>query len=251
MRKCEAILDSSCLSGKWRNWRPQARVLVQVRSDKPRKISERRRTVRMIECNLQTSPEDPQGHLGCRWCHCAPLHKEKPCGRVMGKKPQTEFFEVFKKTIWTSQPHFGMRCGGLMKQRVSYLVIRRGINHGTWRCLEGWWSKIPSFKIQAPIWGCRKSYFLQKRIGGSTKYLIYFLLWCSNECTIFFFVWMHFLHHIFYKSIHPSIFYTCLLLHSGLQVFYKSNKSNFTTETLQCPVVMRNKWRWKIKIYGL
>lgn len=27
------------------------------------KISERRRTVRMIECNLQTSSEDPQGHL--------------------------------------------------------------------------------------------------------------------------------------------------------------------------------------------
>lgn len=144
MRKLKATGNSSRSSQKW-----QAEKNIREATDGEND--------RMQPADVLRRPARPSG---CRWCHCAPLHK-----MMMGKKPQTELFEILKKTtIWTSQLHFGMRCGRLMmKQRLSYLVIRRGINHGSWKCLEGWWSKIPSFKIQAPIWGCRKKVIFCKK----------------------------------------------------------------------------------------
>lgn len=165
----------------------------------------------------------PTRSSGCRWCHCAPLHKEKPCGRVMGKKPQTELFEEFKKNNLDKPASFWNAMRWTDETKAELFGHKKG--HQSRQLEMSGRLVVQNTFIQDPGAHLRlqkESYFLQKRRGGSTKYLIYFLLWCSNECMLFSFFWMHFLHHIFHKSIHPSIFYPRLLLHSGLQVFCKS-----------------------------
>lgn len=122
---------------------------------------------------------------------------------------------IQKKPIWTSQLHFGMRCGGLMKQRLSYLVIRRGINHGSWRCLEGWWSKIPSFKIQAPIWGCRKKVIFCKK-EKEALLNTWFIFCCGARMNARYFPFFGCIFCITF-SINPSIHLFSILAYSCTQ----------------------------------
>ena len=91
-------------------------VLVKARSDRPRKKSERQRIVRTVKDNTQTTSKDLQCHLAAdgvtvhRSTIQRTLHREKLYGRVMRKK-------------------LLLHCG-LMKQRLGYLVITRGVMHG-------------------------------------------------------------------------------------------------------------------------
>lgn len=78
-----------------RKWKATGTVLVKARSGRPRRISERqrRRMVRMVKYNPQTTSKDLQGHLAAdgvtvhRSTIQRTLHKEKLYGRVMRKKP--------------------------------------------------------------------------------------------------------------------------------------------------------------------
>lgn len=78
-----------------RKWKATGTVLVKARSGRPRKISERqrRRMVRMVKNNPQTTSKDLQDHLASdgvdvhRSTIQRTLHKEKLYGRVMRKKP--------------------------------------------------------------------------------------------------------------------------------------------------------------------
>lgn len=139
--------------GEMRKREATGRVLVQVGTVAGQeKTSERRRMARMMKYNLQTSSEDPQGHLAAdgvtvRGSAVRGSNEEEATNRAA---------RGIEETIWTSQLHFGMRCCGMVKQRLSYLVITMGINHGSWRCLWGWCCKIPFSRIQALIRGWRK-----------------------------------------------------------------------------------------------
>uniref|UniRef100_A0A8C5DP94 Transposase n=1 Tax=Gouania willdenowi TaxID=441366 RepID=A0A8C5DP94_GOUWI len=78
-----------------RNWKTTGTVLVKARSGRPRKISERqrRRMVRTVTVNPQTSSKDQQHQLAAdgvtvhRSTIQRTLHKEMLYGRVMRKKP--------------------------------------------------------------------------------------------------------------------------------------------------------------------
>uniref|UniRef100_A0A3B1J718 Uncharacterized protein n=1 Tax=Astyanax mexicanus TaxID=7994 RepID=A0A3B1J718_ASTMX len=78
-----------------RKWKTTGTVLVKTRNDRPRKISERqrRRMVRTVKDNPQTTSKELQHHLAAdgvtvhRSTIQRTLHKEKLYGRVMRKKP--------------------------------------------------------------------------------------------------------------------------------------------------------------------
>ena len=102
------------------------------------------RMVRTVQDNPQTTSKDLQCHLAAdgvtvhRWTIQRTLHKEKLYGRVMRKKP---FLHTRHKQsrlrcakAHLDKPasfcHFGIRCCGLMKQRLRYKVITRGVMRG-------------------------------------------------------------------------------------------------------------------------
>ena len=78
-----------------RKWKATGTVLAKARSARPRKILERqrRKMVRMVKNNPQTTTNDLQDHLAADGVTVHPstiqrtLHKEKLYGRVMRKKP--------------------------------------------------------------------------------------------------------------------------------------------------------------------
>lgn len=102
-------LSVSTVRNVIKKWKATGTVLVKARSGRPRKISERqrRRMVRMVKDNPQTTSKDLQGHLAADGVtvHCSTiqrtLHREQLYGRVMRKKPflQTGSLEVCKTTF--------------------------------------------------------------------------------------------------------------------------------------------------------
>lgn len=209
MRKCEAILEIPAVfrgSEEIEGHRQEFLFKSEVTSREKYLGGDGR-----WEWSNATCRPPPKTHKVI-WRHCAPLHKEKPCGRVMGKKPQTELFEEFKKNNLDKPASFWNAMRWTDETKAELFGHKKG--HQSRQLEMSGRLVVQNTFIQDPGAHLRlqkESYFLQKRKGGSTKYLIYFLLWCSNECMLFSFFWMHFLHHIFHKSIHlfSILAYSC------------------------------------------
>ena len=127
-----------------------------------------RRMVRTVKDNPQTTSKDLQHHLAAdgvtvhRSTIKRTLPKEKLHRRVMQKRPFVHIHHKkshlrYAKAHLDSQLHFGTRCCGLIKQRLSYVVITVGVMHGS-KITQHYKKKhlLPTVKFGGgpSCWGC-------------------------------------------------------------------------------------------------